>query len=175
MFENKVSAMACNNLPKVLRLVNGQTLTVHLSEIAEAARDFRPDAIVMSGTFSDFDFYNPEHLADFAEFIRDTEIPVLAICGAHQLVATAFGAELKTLDDLDLSEKRTDRQVEYQYRFIKITDAATHIRGHDDDTQAFVRIILKDDILRVWQTTAFRLPACLGVQAAGYLLPLQEP
>ena len=162
-FENKVSAMACNNIAQnVLRLVKRpKTLTVHLSEIAEAARDFRPDAIVMSGTFSDFDFYNPEHLADFAEFIRDTEIPVLAICGAHQLVATAFGAELKTLDDLDLSEKRTDRQVEYQYRFIKITDASDPIfGGHDDDASGIWQDYTKeDDILRVWQNH--------GVQVAG--------
>src|SRR5215218_3152606 len=47
-FERKVSGMACNNIAQnVIRLVkNPKTLTVHLSEIAEAARMFRPDAIV---------------------------------------------------------------------------------------------------------------------------------
>ncbi|MGH9818991.1 MAG: hypothetical protein ACRD43_02380, partial [Pyrinomonadaceae bacterium] len=60
-FERKVSSMACDNIAKnVLRLVkNPKTLTVHLSEVAEAAHQFEPDAIVMSGTFSDFDYYNP--------------------------------------------------------------------------------------------------------------------
>ena len=60
-FERKVSGLACNNIAQnVIRLVqNPKTLTVHLSEIAEAARYFKPDAIVMSGTFADFDYYNP--------------------------------------------------------------------------------------------------------------------
>ena len=67
-FERKVSSMACNNIAKnVLRLVNNpKTMTVHLSELSDAAERFRPDAIVMSGTFSDFDYYNPEHLASFS-------------------------------------------------------------------------------------------------------------
>jgi hypothetical protein len=29
----------------------------------------------MSGTFSDFAYYNSEHLAAFSEFIHSTEIP----------------------------------------------------------------------------------------------------
>jgi hypothetical protein len=85
-FERKISGMACDNIAKnVLRLVqNPKTLTVHLSEVGEAAKQFKPDAIVMSGTLSDFDYYNPAHLEKFAHFIKETKIPVLAICGAHQ-------------------------------------------------------------------------------------------
>ena len=51
-FERKVSGMACNNIARnVLRLVkNPKTMTVHLSEIEGAVRQFSPDAIVMSGT-----------------------------------------------------------------------------------------------------------------------------
>jgi len=162
-FERKVSGMACNNIAQnVLRLVkNPKTLTVHLSEIAEAAREFKPDAIVISGTFSDFDYYNPEHIADFNEFVQATKLPVLAICGSHQLVAQAFGAKLKTLDDLELDEKRADRVVEYQYRFVKITDTADPIfDGHSDQNSGVWQDYTKeDDILRVWQNH--------GVQVAG--------
>ncbi len=113
-FERKVSSMACNNIARnVLRLVKSpKTMTVHLSEVADAAKQFAPDAIVMSGTFADFDYYNPGHIAGFKQFIRNTRIPVLAICGAHQLVALAFDAKLKTLDDLELNQKRTGRVVE---------------------------------------------------------------
>ena len=68
-------------------------MTVHLSELAQAVDDFEPDAIVMSGTYADFDYYNPEHLAGFREFIHSTKIPVLAICGSHQLVGQSFGCE----------------------------------------------------------------------------------
>jgi hypothetical protein len=125
-FERKVSSLACNNIAQnVIRLVrNPKTMTVHLSEVARAVRDFKPDAIVMSGTFSDFDYYNPEHLESFREFIVSTTVPVLAICGSHQLVGMSFGARLMTLDDVELSERRSDRVVEYQYRFVKIVDKA---------------------------------------------------
>ena len=154
-FERKVSSMACNNIAKnVLRLVkNPKTLTVHLSEIADAARQFNPDAIVMSGTFADFDYYNQAHIAGFKQFIRNTKIPVLAICGAHQLVSVAYGADLKTLDDLELGQKRTGRVVEYQYRFIKIVDKSDPIfEGNDDKGSGVWQEYTKeDDILRVWQ------------------------
>lgn len=158
-FENKISAMACDNIANnVIRLVKQpKFLTVHLSEVAEAAETFKPDAIVMSGTLTDFDYYNPAHLEKAAQFIRTTKIPILAICGAHQLVGVSFGHELKTLDDLVPSEKRTNRVVEYQYRFIKILDTTDPIFegiASDGDTPAsrvWQDYTLQDDILRVWQ------------------------
>ncbi|MEQ1607055.1 MAG: hypothetical protein ABL999_19490 [Pyrinomonadaceae bacterium] len=154
-FERKVSGMACNNIANnVLRLVkNPKTMTVHLSEVADAAEKFMPDAIVMSGTFADFDYYNPDHIASTKKFLAETKIPVLAICGAHQLVAMAFGAELRTLDDLELSQKRTDRMVEYQYRFVKIIDKSDPIFEGNDDKRSGIwqEYTTNDDILRVWQ------------------------
>src|SRR5580765_5283367 len=149
-FERKVASMACDNIAKnVIRLVRQpKTLTVHLSELSAAADQFIPDAIVMSGTFADFDYYEPRHLEAFKEFIHTTGIPVLAICGAHQLVGMAFGAELKTLD-----EKRTDRVLEYQYRFIKIVDKSDPIfENIDDDIRGIWQDYTREDqILRVWQ------------------------
>ncbi len=154
-FERKVSGMACNNIARnVIRLVqNPKTMTVHLSEIEDAARQFCPDAIVMSGTFADFDYYNQSHLARFRDFVINTKIPVLAICGAHQLVGVSFGAGLKTLDDLPLAKKRSDRMVEYQYRFVKIVDKSDPIfEGNDDQKSPVWQDYTKeDDILRVWQ------------------------
>jgi GMP synthase-like glutamine amidotransferase len=175
-FERKVSGLACNNIAQnVLRLVkNPKTLTVHLSELAEAARDFEPDAIVMSGTFADFDYYNPAHLASFAEFIRTTKIPVLAICGSHQLVGWSFGAKLKTLDDLELGEKRSNRVVEYQYRFVKILDKLDPIfDGIDDQASGIWQDYTKeDDILRVWQNHGVQIdgvPEGFELLATSYL------
>jgi GMP synthase-like glutamine amidotransferase len=162
-FENFVAGMACDNIAKnVIRLVKKpKFLTVHLSEVSEAARDFAPDAIVMSGTYSDFDYYNPAHLEKFAEFIQKTKIPVLAICGAHQLVANSFGAKLMTLDDLEVSEKRTNRVAEYQYRFVKVTDTEDPIfQGmHDRKSGVWLDYTTESDILRVWQNH--------GVQVVG--------
>ncbi len=175
-FERKVSGMACNNIAKnVIRLVkNPKTMTVHLSEVADAADRFRPDAIVMSGTYADFDYYNPDHIDRFISFIRETKIPVLAICGAHQLVAMAFGGTLKTLDDLELSAKRTDRVVEYQYRFIKIVEKSDPIFDGIDDKKSGIwqEYTKEDDILRVWQNHGVQVkgvPAGFKLLGTSYL------
>jgi len=175
-FERKVSGMACNNIAQnVLRLVkNPKTMTVHLSEVEGAARQFKPDAIVMSGTFADFDYYNPVHIDGISKFLRSTKIPVLAICGAHQLVGLAFGAGLKTLDDLEPAEKRTDRVVEYQYRFVKIVDKSDPIFAGNDDQKSGVwqEYTTQDDILRVWQNHGIQVegvPAGFKLLASSYL------
>jgi len=175
-FERWVSGLATDNIAQnVLRLVRRpKTLTVHLSEIAEAAIDFEPDAIVMSGTYSDFDYYSPAQLASFQKFIKHTRIPVLAICGSHQLVGISFGAELKTLDGLELHEKRTDRVVEYQYRFVKIVDPSDPIfEGiHDQSSGIWQDYTKEDDILRVWQNHGVQVdgvPEGFELLATSYL------
>ena len=174
--ENKISAMACNNIAKnILRLVKQpKTLTVHLSEMEEAANQFDPDAIVMSGTLTDFDYYNPDHLAKFAAFIKQTTIPVLAICGAHQLVGMAFGADLRTLDDIPPAEKREQRLVEYQYRFVKIVDKSDPIFEGvaNADSGIWQDYTIEDDILRVWQNHGLKVkgvPEGFKLLATSYL------
>jgi GMP synthase-like glutamine amidotransferase len=179
-FERKISGMACDNIAKnVLRLVkNPKTLTVHLSEVGEAAKSFNPDAIVMSGTLSDFDYYNPAQLKKFEKFIKKTKTPVLAICGAHQLVGMSFGAKLKTLDALEPSEKRTNRVVEYQYRFIKIVDetdpifAGVAAADESRESRVWQDYTLEDDILRVWQNHGLQVegvPEGFNLLATSYL------
>lgn len=175
-FERKISGMACDNIAKnVLRLVqNPKTLTVHLSEVGEAEKQFQPDAIVMSGTLSDFDYYNPAHLEKFGKFIKKTKTPTLAICGAHQLVGMSFGGNLKTLDNLEPAEKRSERVVEYQYRFIKITDRTDPIFEGVTDAESGIwqDYTLEDDILRVWQNHGLQVegvPAGFKMLGTSYL------
>lgn len=174
--ERKLSSLACDNIAQnVTRLVkHPKTLTVHLSETAEAEASFQPDAIVMSGTYSDFDYYNPEHLESFEKFIKRTQTGVLGICGAHQLIGQSFGAELRTLDDLRPEEKRTGRKAEYQYRFVKIIDTSdpifAGIAGGDKDSpeaRVWQDYTLQDDILRVWQNHGLQV---IGVPEGFHLL-----
>ena len=106
--ERLIAGMAIENiLNNISRLVKRATTEVaHVSEVAEMAAEFKPDAIVLSGTLRDFDYYQQSIIDDFGKFIRQTKTPVLAICGGHQLVGLSFGARVITLDKLEQHEQR---------------------------------------------------------------------
>ena len=116
--ERRIANLAIENIvSNIERLVKDPTTKVTpLASIAIATRQFKPDAIVLGGTLRDFDYYSPAVLETFAGFIRSNEIPVLAICGGHQLVGLSFGARVITLDRLEQHEQRENRPLEYQYR-----------------------------------------------------------
>ena len=168
--ERLIAGMAMENiLNNISRLVKRPTTEVaHLSEVAAAAKHFAPDAIVLSGTLRDFDYYHESILEDFAHFIRQTKIPVLAICGGHQLVGLSFGARVVTLDNLEQHEQRSARPQEYQYRFIRITAPEDPIFKNINcsDTETPARI------LRVWQNHGLqldRVPEGFELLATSYL------
>jgi GMP synthase-like glutamine amidotransferase len=172
--ERLIAGMAIENiLNNVSRLVKDPTTEVaHVSEIAEAVARFQPDAIVVSGTLRDFDYYQESIIASFARFIRATKIPVLAICGGHQLVGLSFGARVITLDKLEQHQQRLDRPHEYQYRYVRITEPDDPIFEHITlDTSA------PDDskparILHVWQNHGLqldRVPDGFKLLATSYL------
>src|SRR5258707_1045550 len=86
-FPRSPSQAIQNIVSNVERLVKQPaTRIVHITALAETVDDFHPDAIVLSGTLRDFDYYKPEILDNFRRFIRETPTPVLGICGGHQLV-----------------------------------------------------------------------------------------
>ncbi len=168
--ERHIAGMAVENiLNNISRLVKRPTTEIaHLSEVAEAAKRFAPDAIVLSGTLRDFDYYQPSILDDFAGFIGETKTPVLAICGGHQLVGLSFGARVITLDKLEQHEQRLARPLEYQYRFIRITAPEDpifkNINCSDPESPA--------RILRVWQNHGLqldRIPEGFELLATSYL------
>jgi GMP synthase (glutamine-hydrolysing) len=172
--ERLIAGMAVENiLNNVSRLVKNPTSEVaHVSEVADAAARFRPDAIVISGTLRDFDYYQQSIIDSFARFVRKTKIPVLAICGGHQLVGLSFGARVITLDKLEQHEQRIDRPQEYQYRFVRITEPDDPIFENiavDCDTG----VSSKDArLLRVWQNHGLqldRVPQGFKLLATSYL------
>ena len=110
----------------------------------------------------------------FKQFITKTEIPVLAICGAHQLVGVAFGNKLSTLDNLDPWQKRSNRVVEYQYRFIKIVEDSDPIFAGIKDAESGIwqDYTKESDILRVWQNHGLQvegIPEGFKLLATAYL------
>lgn len=171
--ERLIAGMAIENiLNNISRLVKEPaTHVAHVSEIAEAAAEFEPDAIVLSGTLRDFDYYQQSILDSFGSFIRETEIPVLAICGGHQLVGLSFGARVVTLGNLEQHEQRAGRPQEYQYRYVRITEPDDPIFQNiaicdaDQDTKG-------SHILHVWQNHGLqldRVPEGFKLLATSYL------
>ena len=174
--EREISRMAIDNIvTNVKRLVKEPTIKeVHFSELADSVNDFKPDAIVLSGTLRDFDYYYPKLIDDFGSFIRKTHVPVLAICGGHQLVGLSFGARVVTLDKLEQHEQRENRPIEYQYRFVRITEPADPIFHclTDEPSEEAQSPAREARILRVWQNHGLqldRVPEGFKLLATSYL------
>ncbi len=174
--ERKIAGMALENIDSnIKRLVKKPVTEVaHLASVGTAAAQFNPDAIVLSGTLRDFDFYNPAVIDTFAEFIRATKVPVLAICGGHQLVGMSFGARVITLDRREQHEQRLNRQSEYQYRFIRITDPKDAIfKGMANPSSGVWQDYTTEArVLRVWQNHGLqldRVPEGFALLATSYL------
>jgi GMP synthase-like glutamine amidotransferase len=175
-----ISSLAIPNIENNVRnLAERPELKVfHLSEVTtESIEEYAPDAVVLSGTLRDFDLYAPDMLDRFRRFVVDTTIPVLGICGGHQLVGLSFGVEVVTLDWKEPSERRDNRINEYQYRFVKVVREDPIFAGIDDrngDSSPHVRG--RQRILRVWQNHGLmidRLPEGFVTLATGYLCPIQ--
>jgi GMP synthase (glutamine-hydrolysing) len=174
--ERYIAGLAIENiLGNVERLVKEPVTEVtHLATIATAAKKFNPVAIVLSGTLRDFDYYNPSVLETFGDFIRTTKTPVLAICGGHQLVGLSFGARVMTLDRLEQHEQRENRPIEYQYRFIRITEPGDPIFGGMTNPESGVwqDYTKEARVLRVWQNHGLqldRVPEGFKLLATSYL------
>src|SRR5260370_7394727 len=83
--ERQIAELALQNIvSNVKRLVKQpHTRLAHISSLADAVDEFKPDAAVLSGTLRDFDYYNPEILSGFSDFIHEPSFPLLGIFDGH--------------------------------------------------------------------------------------------
>ena len=128
----------------------------------------------LAGTLRDFDYYKPELLAGFGDFIHQTKTPVLGICGGHQLIGLCFGARVVTLDQQEQEKRRSNRVTEYQYRFVRIVEPEDPIFSGIDNPESRVwqDYTREGRILRVWQNHGLqldRVPDGFKLLARSYL------
>ncbi len=173
--ERRIAGLALGNIESNIErlVVNPVIKRVHFSALNEdLVNEFGAEAIVLSGTLRDFDFYESSLFEKFNDFILKTNIPVLAICGGHQMVGQAFGSSIVTLDEKQPSERRADRIIEYQYRFVTITDDDDPIFEGISFHPELERANQHSKVIRVWQNHGLQLanlPNGFKLLARGYL------
>ena len=78
------------------RLIPGlEILTEPFHNVSlERVRSLRPSHIILSGQSHPWDQYSADSLAGVFEVIKQASQPILGVCGGHQQIAIAYGAEV---------------------------------------------------------------------------------
>jgi GMP synthase (glutamine-hydrolysing) len=99
------------NSPRELRAVLGrlipglEILTEPFHNVSlERVRSLRPSHIILSGQSHPWDNYSPESLAGVFDVIKHASQPILGVCGGHQQIALAHGAEVGLMERLEPGE-----------------------------------------------------------------------
>jgi GMP synthase (glutamine-hydrolysing) len=97
--------------PRELRAVLGrlipglEILTEPFHSVSlERVRSLRPSHIILSGQSHPWDKYSPESLAGIVDVIKHASQPILGVCGGHQQIALAHGAEVGLMGRLEPGE-----------------------------------------------------------------------
>ena len=88
------------------RLIPGlEILTEPFHSVSlERVRSLRPSHIILSGQSHPWDNYSPESLAGVFDVIKHASQPILGVCGGHQQIALAHGAEVGLMARLEPGE-----------------------------------------------------------------------
>ena len=70
----------------------------------ERVRSLRPSHIILSGQSHPWDQYAPASVAGVFDVIKHASQPILGVCGGHQQIAIAYGAEVGLMGRLEPGE-----------------------------------------------------------------------
>jgi len=70
----------------------------------ERVRSLKPSHIILSGQSHPWGNYAPESLAGVFDVIKRASQPILGVCGGHQQIALAYGAEVGLMERLEPGE-----------------------------------------------------------------------
>jgi GMP synthase (glutamine-hydrolysing) len=70
----------------------------------ERIESLGPSHIILSGQSHPWDQYSPESLSGVFEVIKNARQPILGVCGGHQQIALAYGAEVDLMERLEPGE-----------------------------------------------------------------------
>ena len=97
--------------PRELRAVLGrlipglEILTEPFHSVSlERVRSLRPSHIILSGQSHPWDKYSPESLGGVFDVIKHASQPILGVCGGHQQIALAHGAEVGLMGRVEPGE-----------------------------------------------------------------------
>jgi len=77
-------------------------LVMHNLNITRAlVEELRPKAIILSGFGFSFSEFDPKSLFPLEEVIKKAEVPILAICGSHQLLGFMYNLDLHSVSRLE--------------------------------------------------------------------------
>jgi len=104
--EKKAEALRKRVLPMLGETFGVSGELCHFSELGGLGMEGEKYAgVMLSGCSTDWCEYSRDSLGGALDFLRRVEAPVLGICGGHQMLGLAFGAELGPMRELREGEE----------------------------------------------------------------------
>lgn len=114
--------------PRELRAVLGrlrpgvEILTEPFGAVSlNRVRDLDPSHIILSGQSHPWDDYSPESLRGVFEVIYEASQPIMGVCGGHQQIALAYGAEVALMGRVEPGEGYNGAKRERGYYEVETT------------------------------------------------------